>query len=45
MDMYFECQYAEVVEVTRETPNCIVVEFDCITVGFPPEHTLQVARP
>jgi hypothetical protein len=40
--MAFESELARVFEVTEETPDCIVVEFDLTTCGFPPEHVVQV---
>lgn len=38
----YEFEFAVVVEVTQETPNCIVVEFDMGTVAFPPTHLVEV---
>ena len=37
-----EFEYQQVLEIENETPTCICVYFDGITVGFPPEHTVNV---
>lgn len=42
-DPVFECLSAEVVGVTKETPECIVVHFEGMpSVGFPIYHELKV---
>ena len=33
-----ECEFAEVMDVERETDDCVCVYFDSITVGFPASH-------
>lgn len=39
----FEDLYAEVIGVTKETPECIVVHFEGMpSVGFPVYHQLKV---
>lgn len=41
----FEFELAKVIEDPLwETNECVVVEFDCTTVGFPPEHRLKVSK-
>ena len=40
----FECEYAVVTMLDRETAECIAVSFDGIdTFGFPPQHMVCVA--
>lgn len=38
----FEISYAEVLGVESETPTCVRVDFDILSVGFPPHHLLRV---
>jgi hypothetical protein len=40
-----EHEYARVVEYELETPECLCVYFDCITVGFPLDHMVEVIVP
>lgn len=37
-----EYEYAKVVEYELETPGCLCVYFENISVGFPPDHMLRV---
>jgi|GEM_PF-5029081 hypothetical protein len=37
-----EYEYAEVLDVEQETPNCVRVDFDSDSVGFPTEHKVPV---
>ncbi len=38
----FECEYAIVFEVDRETADCVAIYFDGCAFGFPPDHLLKV---
>jgi len=35
-------EFATVQEVEFETPSCVVVHFDAVSCGFPPEHEVPV---
>lgn len=37
-----ECEFATVLDVERETPECVCIYFDSITAGFPPTHHVRV---
>jgi len=38
----FAYEWEPVTEVEFETPQCVAVSFEFDTVGFPPEHILEV---
>jgi hypothetical protein len=40
----YECEYAMVQDLERETPECICVYFDSNAVGFPLNHELPLYR-
>jgi hypothetical protein len=40
----YEWEFMEVVEVERESPNCIRVAFEDDSIGFPPSHVLKVIK-
>lgn len=44
-DSRFQWEYGRVLDIVRETPNCIVVEFQSATIAFPPEHIVNVIVP
>lgn len=39
----FEFEYCEVGELVVENTNCVLVHFDKISCGFPPDHFVEVA--
>lgn len=43
--LWFDSEYVQVVEVTRETDDCVAVGFEGFDlVGFPPDHRLTIKR-
>ena len=40
----FEFSYAIVQRVEQETPECVRIDFDHDSVGFPSDHMLKVAK-
>lgn len=42
---WLEYELATVVEVVRETPECVCVYFEGLAVGFPVAHVLAFVRP
>ncbi len=40
----YEFEYAVVDQITRESADCILVEFDNSACGFPPDHVLNVKK-
>ena len=38
----FEFELQTVIEVERETPNCVRVDFESGSFGFPPDYTVDV---
>ena len=41
-DAAFDYEYAEVLDVEQETPECVRVDFDFDSVGFPAKHEVNV---
>lgn len=41
-DGYLACMYVYVINVERETPDCVRVDFNHGSYGFPPEHEVIV---
>lgn len=39
----FESEYQLVLDVERETPDCVRVDFEGLSCGFPPGHLFKVA--
>jgi hypothetical protein len=41
-DIDYDCEYAVVCGIVRESPSCIAVEFDGFgVIGFPPDHMIK----
>ena len=40
----FEFEFCEVIDVERETPDCVRVDFDNYSCGFPVDHELEIWR-
>lgn len=40
----FETEYVTVIDVERETGNCVRIDTDCGSFGFPPDHPIPAIR-
>jgi hypothetical protein len=40
----FAYEYARVVDYERETDDCIRIDFEDTSIGFPPDHELVVGK-
>jgi hypothetical protein len=41
----YQFKLATVYQAEYEAPDCVVVDFDATTVGFPPDHRVIVVTP
>lgn len=44
-EIYYQCEYVEVIDIKWEGENCVVISTEAGVVGFPPKHEVKVVVP